>query len=138
LVFGDFGGLKLLRSVRGRLRGFIGSQSNAKLVTGDSQLVVGQKCGTADALPVDARAVRAAEVAQEEQAVGLHDDAVHLRNRLVSQAYITLIASPYERQILGDSDWSRAIEGNQLGTHGKDGIGERTAGGRGNIPRTIR
>src|SRR5947209_5725044 len=61
----------------------------------------------------------AGQAAQEEQAIGLDDDAVHLRNRLVVKTQIAIFLTTHERQIFDDVNRSRTIKRNQLGAHGE-------------------
>ena len=84
-----------------------GAEVDAELVVGDAQLVVGQQGRPADALAVDARAVGAAQVAQQQQAVGLDDDAVHLRDALVLQPQVAVLLAADHDQVLDDLDRSR-------------------------------
>ena len=85
--------------------GVVGAEVDAELVVGDGQLVVGQQGRPADALAVDARAVGAAQVAQQQQAVGLDDDAVHLRDALVIQAQVAVFLAADDDEVLDDVDW---------------------------------
>src|SRR6516164_1630263 len=89
---GDFVGVKVLCVFVGvdLLGGGVGAEVDAELVVRDAELIVGQQGGAADAGAVDAGAVGTAQVADEKQAVGLDNDAVHLGDALVLQAHVAL------------------------------------------------
>ena len=61
----------------------------------------GKQRGPADALAVDARAVRAAEIADEKQSIGLGDHAVQLGDALRFETDIAVLVPAEQGEVLG-------------------------------------
>src|SRR5262249_54071781 len=68
-------------------------------------------------LAVHPSAVRAPQVAQQEQAIRLDDHAVHLRDALVIEPDVAILLAPHKRQILDDLEGRAPIKRHQLGAH---------------------
>src|SRR6266545_829685 len=118
---GEILGIEMLRVLfrgNGGRDGIAGAEVDAELETGDGHLVVGEQGGAADAGAVDTRAVRAAEVADEQQAIGLDEDTVQFRDTLVIQAQVAVFLAADEDKILVEFNRLAAFEWNELGTHG--------------------
>lgn len=64
------------------------AQMHAELHASEGELVPGKQSTASHALTVDARAVRAAQIANEEQAIGLGDGTVQLRDAGVIKNYV--------------------------------------------------
>ncbi len=67
-----------------------------------AQLVVRQQRRPAHPGAIDARAVGAAQVAHEQQAVCLNDDAVELGDALVLQTKVAILLAADQRHVLAD------------------------------------
>src|SRR5438105_12313962 len=114
---GHLVGIQPLRVLLRKVIVLIGAQENAKLEPGYAQVVIGQEDGAADTLAIDARAVRAAQVAQEQEAVRFDDQTMHFRDALVVQAQITIFLASHQREIIVDVDRRRAVKRDKLGSH---------------------
>jgi hypothetical protein len=95
------------------------AEMNPEFEASDRQLVIGHQSRSPNPLAIDARAIGAAQVAQEQHAVCLNDDAMHLRDALVIQAQITFFFAAHQGQVFDDLDRRCSIQGHKLGPHRK-------------------
>jgi len=110
-------GIQPVRVLLRKVRALVGAQENAKLEPGYAQVVIGQQDGAADTQAIDACAVRAAQVAQEQEAVRFDDQTMHFRDALVVETQITIFLASHQREVIVDVDGRRAVKRDKLGSH---------------------
>src|SRR5262245_11826970 len=113
-------GIHLHCKFSGRRRRLAGPEVHPESQTRHAQLIVWEKCRPAHALTVDPRAVRAAQIANQQQSVGFHDDAVLLGDALMVEAHVAILLPADHGQVFDQVHRRTAVHGNELRAHGRD------------------
>lgn len=84
---------------------------------GDRHLIVRQECGSTYPLAVYAGSIGATEIADENETVGFHQNAVNARNALVIETNIAVVVAADDCHVLDKFDDRPFVHGQQSGTH---------------------
>src|SRR5262245_32250244 len=108
---------QLLRAFVRHDRRFARPDVDPEFQAGDAQLLVRQQGRPADALAIDAGAVCAAQIADQQNAVGFHQYAVLFRDALMVEPQVAILLPADEDQVLRQLQRRTAVEGDELRAH---------------------